>query len=116
MATVGTGLIILLVLWILAFFFIVLFCSAQSNIKFISIIPVSIAILVTIILGSLPVESSTSTTTIDDTVYSYTSLLWILMLTGMIISLVVGLLVYVISECMEPKYARVSRNVYYIPQ
>lgn len=116
MATIGTGLIVLLVLWIIAFFFIILFCTAQNSIKYLSVIPVSVAIIVTLILGLLPVESSKTSTTVDDTVYSYTSLIWMLMLAGLIISLVVGTFVYIISECMEPKYARVSRTVYFMPQ
>jgi hypothetical protein len=117
MAEVGTGTIILLVLWLIAFFFMIFLCSAQSKIKYISIIPLLVASIVTIILALLPRESSTTTTqVIDDTVYSYTSLIWMLMLTGLIITLVASSLIYLASEFIQPKYAKISRPIYYMPQ
>lgn len=118
MADIGTGTIILLVLWIVSFFALIAFCAAQSGIKYVALVPVIIASIVTLILGLLPIDttSTSKTVTIDDTVYSYVSLLWILFLTGILITFIVCLLIYFISEIIEPRYAKVGRQIYYVPQ
>ncbi len=110
MAAIGTGLIILIILWALALFFILVLCSSQGSIKNIAAIPVVIATTTTIVLALLPKNSSLNQRDIlPDYMYSYTSLLWILLLTAMCLMFIVCLLIYFVTDIMEPRYAHVSK-------
>ncbi len=110
MASIGTGLIILIVLWALALISILVLCSSQGSIKYVAVIPVLIASVVTIVLTLLPKESSLNQADLlPDYMYSYTPLLWILILSAMCLMLIVCLLIYFVTDIMEPRYAQVSK-------
>jgi len=110
MASIGTGLIILIVLWALALICILVLCSSQGSIKYVAVIPVLIAAVVTIVLTLLPKESSLNQADLlPDYMYSYTPLLWILILSAMCLMLIVCLLIYFVTDIMEPRYAQVSK-------
>ena len=110
MAAIGTGLIILIVLWALALIFILVLCSSQGSMKYIAVFPVITAAIVTIVLALLPKESSLSQADVlPDYMYSYTSLLWILLLSAMCFMLIFSLLIYFVTDIMEPRYAQVSK-------
>lgn len=109
----GTGLIVLLVLWILTIIISVIFCATSGALRFVSLIPISISTITTLVLALIPREGSTTVLEIDNTVYSYTSLIWILILTIMIVTFVISLFIYLISEIIQPRYAKVGRTIGY---
>lgn len=111
MADIGTGTIILLVLWIVTLFGILLFCAAGGNFIYLGLLPVLISTIVTIVLVLIPREGTTVEVK-DETIYSYNSLIWILILTFMILSLVVGLVFYFVLDIMQPRYAKVGKQIY----
>jgi len=110
MATLGTGIIILIVLWSIAFLSLVVLCSSQGKLKNLGIVPSIIAAIVTIVLVSIPTGNNSNTETLPSYNYSYTSLSWILTLTGLCVSLVGCLIAYLVTEIMEPRYAKVSKT------
>jgi hypothetical protein len=109
MAEIGIGLIILIALWSITVIFVVLFCSAQGNLKFIAIAPCIISAIVTIILVSIPKGNQVEEEKEPDYAYSYTSLIWILVLTSLVLFLVISMVIYLITDIMEPKYAKVAK-------
>ena len=110
MADIGTGTVILLVLWIVTVIGILLFCAAGGNLVYLGLIPCTISSIVTIVLALIPREGSSSEL-IDDTVYSYTSLIWILILTFMILTLIISLGIYFVMDIMQPRYAKVGKQM-----
>lgn len=108
---IGTGLIILIVLWSIAACSVIVLCSSQGNVKYITVAPTFLAILITIVLLTLPKESTLQSSITEPAyMYSYTSLLWILMLTSIALTLVLCLLAYFVTDIMEPLYAKVSKS------
>ena len=111
MATLGTGIIILIVLWSVALLLLVVLCSSQGKLKNLGIVPSIIAAIVTIILASIPTKNNNTTTeTLPSYNYSYASLIWILILTGLCVTFVGCLIAYLLTEIMEPRYAKVSKT------
>lgn len=110
METLGTGIIILIVVWCIAFLSLVVLCSCQGKLKNLGIVPIIIAAIVTIVLVSIPTGDNSSIEPLPDYNYSYTSLSWILTLTGLCVTLVACLIIYLFTEIMEPRYAKVSKT------
>lgn len=112
MAEIGTGVIVLLVLWVMSFLCLVLFCGAQGKIKVISVLPAIISGIVTIILLTLPRGVKTPSESEDPAYnYSYTPLIWILIFTSLCLTLFISLLFYLVTDIMEPRYAKVDKAV-----
>ena len=109
MADIGNGVIILLVLWSIALFFIIVFCSSQGKLKLLAVLPCIIAAIVTIVLLSLPNQNNAVKDDHPNYYYSYTSLIWILLLTLMCITLTACLVIYFLSDIMESRYAYVTK-------
>ncbi|CAF0755336.1 unnamed protein product [Brachionus calyciflorus] len=111
MVDVGAGVIILAVLWIFSFICLILLCGTQGKIKFLAAIPSIISLIVTIILLSLPRGSIPADEAIEpEYKYSYTSLIWILILTSICFGLVVALGACFVLDLLEPRYAKVDKN------
>jgi hypothetical protein len=110
MATLGTGIIILIVLWCVALLSLVVLCSSQGKLKNLGIVPSIIVAIVTIVLVSIPTSNDSTAEPLPAYNYSYTSLSWILTLTGLCVTLVGCLFAYLFTEIMEPRYAKVSKT------
>lgn len=109
MAVVGTGVIILLVFWSVSIVSIILFCSAQGKVRLAAIIPCIVTAILTIVLPSIP----TSFTSPDDNIPAYNfsllPLIWILILTGLVLTLFVCFIIYFLTDVLEPRYAHVTK-------
>ena len=108
---IGTGVIILITLWLVSLVSIILFCSAQGKLKLAAVIPCVITAIVTIVLPSIP----TSYTSEDDSLpvynFSYLPLIWILILTLLVVTLVTCFLIYFLTDVLEPRYAHFTKAV-----
>lgn len=107
--TIGTGVIILLVLWIISILSFILLCSAQGKVKFLSILPTIISAIVTIILVFIP-RGSENLNPGPAYNYSYTPLIWILILTVLFLMLAASGFIYLVTDIIEPRYARVDKT------
>lgn len=111
MADIGTGVIILAVIWLFSIICLILLCGAQGKIKFIAIIPTVLSAIVTIILLTLPRGSvPASEANEPDYKYSYLPLIWILILTSICLGLVVALAACFVLDIFEPRYAKVDKT------
>lgn len=108
-ATIGTGVIILLIMWAVAIVTFVLFCSAQGKLKYVSIVPTAVAALVTIILVFIP-RGNDNLNPGPGYNYSYIPLIWILTLTVLFLFLAAASFVYLATDIMQPRYAVVDRG------
>ncbi|RNA40074.1 hypothetical protein BpHYR1_022530, partial [Brachionus plicatilis] len=106
---VGTGVIVLAVLWSISFVFFILFCGAQGKIKLLPAIPTLISLIVTIVLLSLPRGDSAIQQTEPDYKFSYTGLIWILILTSICVGLLVSFIMFFVYVIVEPRYAKVDK-------
>ena len=107
---VGTGVIVLLVLWLLVAACAVCCCSAQGSLKMAVAGPLLVAIVVTIVLVSMPKGLPSSVLATPAYSYSYGLIVWPLVFTGVCVALVASLLVYFVSDVLEPHYAHVAVN------
>lgn len=110
MADLGTGVIVLLVLWLFAIALMLVLCSAQGKLKTLSIVPSILVAIVTIVLVSLPRGADVYNQDDPAYNYSYTPLIWILTFTGLCVFLFVALFLYLVFDIMEPHYAKVSKT------
>jgi hypothetical protein len=108
---IGIGVIILLVLWILSILLLIVFCSSQGGTRCVGVIPCILTGILTLILALIP-KGQPLPDNEPSYNYSYTSLIWILMLTMMCVTLVVSFGMYFVSDIVEPKYARVSKTIH----
>jgi hypothetical protein len=108
--TIGTGVIILTVLWLVTVLSLIIFCSAQGKVKLIGLAPLVISAIVTIVLASLPRGVPERNDSNPSYNYSYTPLIWILIFTAIVVSFVGSLGVYFLTDILEPRYARVTKN------
>ena len=112
MATViGIGVIILLVLWLISLLSILLFCTSQRNLKGVAAVPCIITDIVTIVLLAIPTSYTTPTSNTPSYNYSYIPLIWIFILTSVVLSLIICLLIYLLSDVLEPRYAPFSKVI-----
>jgi hypothetical protein len=102
MADLGTGVIILIVIWVITLAALTLFTFVQSPIRFIGIIALVIAIIITLVLTLLPRGESVASNTIA---YNYAGLARILILTFLCVTFVVGLVLVFIYEILPPIFA-----------
>lgn len=110
MVYLGDGMIILIVIWSVVLASCLVFCAAQGNIKYITLLPISIAGIATIVLLALPSASSVGKNTEPAYLYSFVSLIWIMLLSVVCFTLLVCLLIYFIGDIMTPHYAKVSKT------
>jgi hypothetical protein len=114
MDTLGAGIIVLAVFWLISIAFLLFFCSVQGKAKFVSIVPSIFAAILTIILVSLPRGVQEYTEEEPEYNFSFIPLIWILLFTWIVITLVISLMMYLVTDIMEPRYAAVSKTPGYM--
>ena len=111
MATLGTGVIILIVIWVITLAILTLFTFVQSPVRFIGLFALIIAIVTTLVLTLLPRDSTTSSSSESNTIpYSYAGLARILILTFLCITFLIGLLLIFVHEILPPVFAQPIRK------
>lgn len=100
MAELGTGVIILIVIWVITLALLTLFTFVQSPIRFIGLIAIIIAVIVTLVLALLPRGDIDQTNDINRTAQSYAGLARILILTFLCVTFLVGLVLVFIFEAI----------------
>lgn len=91
MAALGTGVIILIVIWSITLALLTLFTFAQSPIRYVALIALIIAGIVTLILALLPRGELQSVANSSTTPTSYIPLIRILFLTFLSVTFLIGL-------------------------
>jgi len=102
MADLGTGVIILIVIWVITLAALTLFTFVQSPIRFIGIIALVIAVVVTLVLTLLPRGGSSSSNT---TPQNYAGLARILILTFLCVTFFMGVVLVFVYEILPPVFA-----------
>lgn len=107
--TIGIGVIILLTIWVISIVSFILFCSAQGKLKYVSIVPTAVSAVITLILVFIP-RGNQNLNPGPSYNYSYIPLIWILILTVLFLFLAASSFIYLITDIMEPRYARVDKG------
>ena len=111
MAGLGTGVIVLIVIWVITLALLTLFTFVQSPLRFVGFIALIIAIVVTLVLTLLPRGTNQSSTT-NNIPYNYAGLARILILTFLCVTFVFGLVLIFFYEVLPPIYAQPIRKRY----
>lgn len=110
MAELGTGVIILIVIWVITLALLTLFTFVQSPIRFIGLIAIIIAAIVTIVLALLPRGDIDQTNDFNRTAQSYAGLARILILTFLCVTFLVGLVLVFLFEALPTVYGQPVRK------
>lgn len=110
MAALGTGVIILIVIWVVTLAALTLFTFTQSSIRYVGFIALLIAVIVTLVLTLLPRGEETRSVEANKTPYSYAGLARILILTFLCVTFVVGLVLIFVHEILTPVFAEPVRK------
>jgi hypothetical protein len=109
MADLGTGVIILIVIWVITLAALTLFTFVQSPLRFIGLLALVIAIIVTLVLTLLP-RGNTQSSVSNNVVYNYAGLARILILTFLCVTFLIGLLLVFVHEILPPIFAQPIRK------
>jgi hypothetical protein len=109
MTTIGAGVIILIIIWSASVLFLLAFCQAQGTIRALAVVPAVFSAIITIVLTSIP-RGPANKTSLPDYMYSNISLIWIFIFISLILALLVCLIIYLITDIMEPHFANVSKT------
>jgi len=109
MADLGTGVVILIVIWVITLAALTLFTFVQSPLRFLGFIAVVIAVVVTLVLTLLP-RGSPNQTSVSNTPYNYAGLARILILTFLCVTFFFGLFLIFVYEVVPPIYAQPIRK------
>jgi len=110
MATLGTGVIILIVVWVITLAILTLFTFVQSPVRFIGLFALVIAVIVTLVLTLLPRASVNQSLASNKVPYSYAGLARILILTFLCVTFLFGLVLIFIYEILPPIFAQPLRK------
>jgi len=110
MAELGTGVIILIVIWVITLAVLTLFTFVQSPLRFIGFIALIIAIVVTLVLTLLPRGNIDQTLVSNQIPYNYAGLARILILTFLCMTFLFGLILVCVFEVVPPIYAQPIRK------
>lgn len=110
MATLGSGVIILIVVWSITLALLTLFTFVQSPIRYVGLIALIIAGILTLILALLPRGEVRTVPTSSSTVSNAIGLIRILILTFLCVTLIVGLVLIFFQEILPPVYAEPVRK------
>ncbi|KAL3266611.1 hypothetical protein HHI36_010775 [Cryptolaemus montrouzieri] len=97
--SIGIGLLILIIVWILALGIFVVGVKLQSNIAWIAL---GSAAVITIILISIPVEKHKPKEKIETEEKDYTQIYKNLLLAFMIFTAIIGFIAFFLFHCIEP--------------
>lgn len=112
MAALGTGVIVLIVIWSITLAFLTLFTFVQSPLRYIGLIALVIAGIITLILALLPRGEVRTVSTSSSTVSNSIGLIRILILTFLCVTFLVGLVLVFFHEILPPVYAEPVRKRY----
>ena len=110
MASLGTGVIILIVLWVIALALLTLFTFVQSPIRFVGLIALVVAIIVTLVLSLLPRGDSALDSSLKKTPSSNAALARIFVLTFLCVTFLLGLVLVFLHEVLPPIFAQPIRK------
>ncbi len=110
MAELGTGVIILIIVWVITLALLTLFTFVQSPIRFVGIIALVIATVVTLVLTLLPRGDVDQSAQSNQTPYNYAGLARILILTFLCVTFLVGLVLVFVHEVVPPIFAEPLRK------
>ncbi|CAF1217585.1 unnamed protein product [Rotaria magnacalcarata] len=105
MASLGTGVIILIVIWVITLASLTLFTFAQSSVKYIGLLSLVIAVIITLVLTLLPRGEINRAAESIQAPSSTAGLARILILTFLCVTFLVGLLLVFCHEVLPPVYA-----------
>ena len=105
MADLGTGVIVLIIIWVFTLAVLTLFTFVQSPLRFAGIVALIIAVIITLVLTLLPRGDVDQTVESNKTPYNYAGLARILILTFLCVTFVVGILLIFVHEILPPIYA-----------
>ncbi len=106
MTALGTGVIILIVIWVITFALLTLFTFVQSPLRFIGIFALIIAVILTLVLALLPRDTTASSSPSTGSPSSYAGLARIIILTFLCVTFLVGLLLIFVHEILPPIFAQ----------
>jgi hypothetical protein len=112
MADLGTGVIVLIVIWVITLSILTLFTFVQSPVRFIGLIALVIAIIITLVLTLLPRGDNVTSYQASKVLYNYAGLARILILTFLCVTFVVGLVLVFVHEILPPIFAQPVRKRY----
>ena len=104
MPQLGAGVIILIVIWSITLAFLTLFSFVQSGIRYVGLVALFIAVIITLVLTLLPRGEST-VSELDKTPTSYAGLARILILTFLCVTFLIGLLLVFFHEVLPRVFA-----------
>lgn len=112
MAELGTGVIILIVIWVITLAILTLFTFVQSPLRFLGLLALVLATIVTLVLTLLPRGTTDQTSQANKIPYSYAGLARILILAFLCVTFAVGLLLIFAQEILPPVHAQPIRKRY----
>ncbi|CAF0853303.1 unnamed protein product [Rotaria sordida] len=110
MAALGTGVIILIVIWVITLATLTLFTFSQSSVRYIGLLSLVIAVIITLVLALLPRGEIGRTSESNNTPYNYAGLARILILTFLCVTFLAGLVIVFVQEIVPPVYAQPIRK------
>jgi amino acid permease len=110
MADLGTGVIILIVVWVITLALLTLFTFVQSPVRFIGLIALILAVIITLVLTLLPRGNANQSSQSNQIPYSYAGLARILILTFLCVTFLVGLVLVFIYEVVPPIFGQPIRK------
>jgi hypothetical protein len=109
MADLGAGVIILIVIWVITLSILTLFTFVQSPVRFIGLVALIIAIIITLVLALVP-RGNTNRSSVATIPTNYAGLARILILTFLCVTFVIGLLLVFVHEILPPIFAQSIRK------
>ena len=110
MASLGTGVIILIVIWAITLAILTLFTFVQSPIRWIALIALAIAGIITLVLALLPRGAQVQAFSSSSQATNNVGVARILILTFLCVSLIIGLVFVFLREALPPVYAQPIRK------
>ena len=110
MAELGTGVIILIIIWVFTLAALTLFTFVQSPIRLIGLIAIVIAVIITLVLTLLPRGEIDQTNELNRIAQSYAGLARILILTFLCVTFLVGLVLVFLYEVLPPVHGQPIRK------
>lgn len=110
MADLGTGVIILIIIWVFTLAVLTLFTFVQSPVRFVGFIAIIIAVIITLVLTLLPRGEIDQSNELNRTAQSYAGLARILILTFLCVTFLVGLVLVFFYEALPPIHGQPIRK------
>ena len=112
MASLGTGVIVLIVIWALTLAILTLFTFVQSPVRWIGLVALLIAGIITLVLALLPRGEQIRTLSSSSVPTAYIGLARILILTFLCVTLIVGLVFVFLREALPAVFASTDSQAF----